>query len=185
MARKLSPTTQKILLLLATGVLLGFSGSPRGYFKILEAVAKDWKAINQEELKRAIRRLYKSKMVSMIENSDGSETMIVLTSKGKEKILTFDLDKMVIKPMKKWDHKWRVVLFAVPEKFRKGRDALRTALKKMGFYEYQKSVFAHPFECQNEIDFVVEYFQLKPWVRVMVAESLDNALHLKKHFKLI
>lgn len=181
----MSPTTQKIILLLTAGIILGFSRSPRGYFKILEAVAKDWKAINDRELRRAIRRMYQSKMVSFKENKDGSETMIILTKKGREVALTFDIENLSIKPMKKWDGKWRVVLFDIPEKYRKGRDALRAVLKRMGFYEYQKSVFIHPFECQNEADFAIEYFQLRPWVRIIVAESLDNELHLKKHFDLI
>ena len=185
MTRKLSPTTQKIILLLSAGVILGFSTSPARYFKILKAVAQNWKDINEEELKRAIRRLYKSKMISLKENTDGSETMVTITPKGKQKTLTFKIDKLSIKPMKKWDNKWRIVLFDVPEKYSRGRDALRQILKQLGFYEYQKSVFAHPFECQSEIDFVIEYFQLKPWVRFITADSLDNELHLKKYFKFL
>ena len=182
--RRLGPTSQKILLLLAAGIMLGFSRSPRGYFKILEAATKDWDEINRQELYRAIRRLYQTKLISMKENEDGSETAII-TRKGREIVLTFRIEKMSIKPMKRWDRKWRVILFDVPEKYRRGRDALRSALKKMDFLEYQKSVFIHPFECQNEVDFVIEYFQLRSWVRFLVAETLDNELHLKKHFDLV
>lgn len=182
--KRISPTSQKILLLLMAGVMLGFARSPKGYFKILEAVAKDWDEINRQELYRAIRRLYQTRLISMKENEDGSETAVV-TRKGREIALTFEIEKMSIKPMKKWDGKWRIVLFDIPEKYRKMRDALRIVLKRMSFFEYQKSVFIHPFECQDEIDFVVEYFQLRPWVRVAVAESLDDELRLKKHFDLI
>lgn len=185
MARKLSATKQKILLLLGIGLILGLSRSPRGYFKILDSATKEWQAINRRELYRAIKELYESKMIGLKENRNNTETMVILTSKGEKLILTFDIDNISIKPPKKWDGKWHIVLFDVPEKYRKGRDALRIALKRMGFYEYQKSVFVHPFECKNEIDFVIEYFQLRPWVRLVIAESLDNELHFKKHFGLI
>ena len=182
--KRLSSTSQKVLLLLTAGIALGLSRSPKGYFKILGTAVKDWQEINRQELYRAIRRLYKTKLISMRENKDGSETAVI-TREGRETALTFKIERMSIRRMKRWDHKWRVVLFDVPERFRKGRDALRTSLKRMGFCEYQKSVFVHPFECQNEVDFVIEYFQVRPWVRFLIAESLDNELRLKKHFSLI
>lgn len=182
--KRLSPTKQKILLLLATGIVLGLSRSPKGYFRILESTVKEWDEINRQELYRAIRDLYQTKLVSMKENKDGTETAVI-TRNGREISLTFQVEKISIKSMKKWDGKWRIVLFDIPEKYRKGRDAIRIALKRMGFCEYQKSVFIHPFECQNEVDFVVEYFQLRPWVRIVVAESLDDELRLKKDFDLI
>ena len=86
--------------------------------------------------------------------------------------------------MKKLDGKWRIVMFDIPEKYRGARNALRNILRQLGFFEYQKSVFAHPFECQNEVDFVIEFFKLRPWVRLAVADNIDNELHLKTHFNL-
>jgi DNA-binding transcriptional regulator PaaX len=38
----------------------------------------------------------------------------------------------------KWDEKWRIVAFDIPEKFKTGRDALRRKLKEVGFHELQK-----------------------------------------------
>ena len=36
----------------------------------------------------------------------------------------------------------------------------------------------------DQIDFLVELYGARQYVRIIVAESLDNALHLKTHFKL-
>ena len=180
----MGPAGQKILLLLAAGVALGLSRSPKGYFKILESAVKNWQDINRLELYRAIHRLYRTKLIRMIKNSDGSETAVI-SRRGKEVALKFKIDEITIRWMKKWDDKWRIALFDIPEKYRGARDSLRDALKRLGFFEYQKSVFIHPFECFDEIDFVIEYFQVRPWVRFIIAESLDNELHLKKYFKLI
>ena len=42
----------KILLLLLSGIALGFSRSPRGYFKILKGVSEAWREIERNRLYR-------------------------------------------------------------------------------------------------------------------------------------
>lgn len=166
-----------------TGVALGLTGSPTQYFRILESATKAWGDINKRALHNAIRRLYRSKLIDAKDNPDSSVT-VILSNKGKKRALTYQIDEIKIPEMKKWDRNWRVVLFDIPEKFKKSRDALSLALKKMGFYKFQKSVFVHPFECQNEIDFVIEFFSLRPYVRYLTASHIDNELDLKHRFRL-
>ena len=110
---------------------------------------------------------------------------MVLSQKGKKRALTYQIDEIKIPKMKKWDGNWRIVLFDIPEKFKKSRDALSLTLKKMGFYKFQKSVFIHPFDCKYEIDFVVEFFSIQSYVRFIIAHHIDNELHLKRHFRLL
>lgn len=183
MSKGCGETQKKILLLLIGGLALGLSGSPKRYFQILESIGKEWEEINRKSLKRAIRNLYQSKLIKEKENPDGTITM-VLTDKGKEKALTYNLDKMMIKKPKQWDGKWRIVLFDIPEKLRWVRDAFRHHLNQLGFYEFQKSVFIHPFDCQDEIDYLIEFYNARKFIRFIIAESLDNELHLKTHFGL-
>lgn len=174
---------KKVLLFLMGGLVLGLSGSPRSYFRILKSIEKDWKEINRQSLRRAIRNLYQSKLIKEKQNSDGTMTM-TLTDKGKEKALVYNLDEMEIKKPECWDGKWRVVLFDIPEKMRKVRDAFRGHLNQLEFYEFQKSVFVHPFDCQDEIDYLIEFYGARRFIRFIVAESLDNELHLKTYFGL-
>lgn len=178
----MKPLGQKILLLLLTGTALSISYTPRQYWRTIKIASKEWKKINKEELRREIRQLYRSKLVKRIENSDGSITM-VLTDKGKLRALTYSFDKIKIEN-KKWDGKWRLIGFDVPEKVRWGRDALRDKIKKLGFYEFQKSVFVYPYNCKDEIDFIIEFFGIRKYVRFGVLESVDNEKHLKEIFKL-
>lgn len=124
-----------------------------------------------------------SKLMSEKQNQDGTITMI-LTDKGKEKVLTYNLDEMAIKKPKQWDGKWRIVLFDIPEKMRKIRDAFRHHLNQLEFYEFQKSVFVHPFNCQDEINYLIEFYNARKFIRFIIANSLDNELHLKTQFKL-
>lgn len=182
--KRIGPTQKRILLLLQTGLLLGLSRSPKAYFKILRGASKEWKDIGDDALKKAIKRLYQSKMIDMKYNKKKDAVTIILTDKGKKKALTYELDKMEIKKPKKWDGKWRIVLFDIPETHKKERDAFRYRLKQLGFFEYQKSVFVHPYDCKNEIDYIIEFWFIRKYVRFIVADSLDNELHLKKHFGL-
>jgi len=57
-------------------------------------------------------------------------------------------------------------------------------LKSLGFYPLQKSVFIHPYECKNEIDFIVEMFNLAPYVRFLRVKDVDVELDLKERFRL-
>jgi len=180
----MSTVSKKVILLLGGGLLLGLSRNPNNYFKILKAIGKEWGDIDKRALHRAIKNLYKSKIIDVKEDKNGVTTL-VLTEKGKQKVLKYNLDKIIVPKMKKLDNKWRVVIFDIPESRKKIRDALRFHLKKMGFFEFQKSVFIHPFNCQDEIDYLIEFYGIRRYLRFLVAESIDNELHLQKHFNLL
>jgi len=181
--RHLGPTGKKILLLLHAGASLSLTRNPSTYFRIVRAAAKEWKKINESYMRKAIKRLYQSKLVDYKENKDGI-VELVLTDEGKQKILKYDLDKIEIKKPKIWDDLWRLVIFDIPEDKKQGRMAFAAKLKELGFYPMQKSVFIHPYECKNEIDFIVEIFDLAPFIRFLMVKETDIDLHLKEIFRL-
>ena len=182
MPRNLSPTKQKLLLFLFSGLAIGFSYSPRKHFAIIKGMIKEWKKIDDKKLRREIRELYQSKLVDFKNEPDGS-VLMKLTDKGKIKTLKYRFQDMRInRPT--WDKKWRIVVFDIPEKLRSGRDALREKLKDLGFYELQKSVMVFPHDCKNEIEFIVEFFNLRRYARYGVLELIDNDFHLRKIFEL-
>lgn len=178
----MSPLKQKILLLLAAGIAFGYSYTPQRQIGILKELGWEWRKIDEKELQKAIKELYRTKTVEIKENIDGSYTL-ALTKQGKLKSLTYHFEKMRLKKTN-WDDKWRIVIFDIPEKLRQGRDALRDKLKKLGFYEFQKSVFVFPYPCEDEIEFIIEFFNLRKYVRFGTLDSIDNNLHLKKIFNL-
>jgi len=184
MSRGFGEIQQKILLLLLSGLALGLSGSPKAYFQIIETASKKWREIEKRALRRAIKSLYKSKLINEKQNKDDSIT-IILTTEGKKKALTYQLDEMKIKKPSNWDKKWRIVLFDIPENRKKIREILRFHLKKLEFRELQKSVFVHPFDCKDEIDYLIEFYDIRRFVRFIIADSIDNELHLKQKFGLI
>ena len=174
-------TKQKVLLLLSAGLALGLSRSPKNYFKILESVAKGWKDIKLKRLYRIVHEFYQDRLVDYKENEDGI-VKIVLTKEGRQKALQFQIDDIKIRKPKQWDGTWRMVIFDIPEKNKKAREALRRKIKELGFLELQKSVFVYPFECEDEINFIVEVFQIRPYVRFIRASSFTNEEQLKIKF---
>ena len=143
----------------------------------------EFKKIDKEYLKQLIREFRRDRLVDMVDISD-EETKIVLTEKGKLRAMQFKIDEVKIQEPKSWDGKWRIVAFDITEKRKNAWDALRSKLKELGFYELQKSVFIYPFECRDEIDFIVEIFQIRPHVRYGHLTNITNEAELKEHFDL-
>jgi hypothetical protein len=178
-----SPTKKKILLLLAGGVALGLARNPKAQRHIFKTLKNDWKNIDKQYLYRAVNEFRNKRLVDFVEQEDGT-TKIVLTEKGKIIVLKFEIDSIKISKPAKWDKKWRMVMFDIPEKRRSERNILREKLKELGFGEIQKSVFVHPYPCLNEINFITEYFNLRNLVRFGEVVSISNEEELKLKFKL-
>lgn len=180
---KLGVISQKILLLLGAGIVLGFSNSPRRYKQIIKVLEKEFRTVDRKALTRSIQRLYESKLIKYHELKDRSIKMI-LSGDGKRAVLHYKLDDLSISKPSRWDAKWRVILFDVPEDQKQLRDTLRMRFKQLGLIELQKSVFVHPYDCRNEIDFIIELFNARRYVRFIEALHIDNEMHLKNKFKL-
>ncbi len=165
---------------------MGLNRNPYKTFKIIKGIGRAWKEIEYIEyhsLRHAIRSLYQSKLIGAKQNKDGSITL-QLSDLGRQRALTYKLETMVLKK-KRWDYKWRLVIFDIPNNKRRLRETLRFYLRQLDFYKLQKSVYITPYKCEREIEFLVEYFKLKKHVRFMVVKSFDNQLDVKKYFGLI
>ena len=110
---------------------------------------------------------------------------VFLTEKGRERVLTFDDTKMRIEKPSRWDGKWHVVLFDIPEKHKLAREALRSKLRELGFHQWQRSVFVHPYPCREQVDFISAFFNVRTHVRYAVMTNMTNEAELRLHFNLI
>ena len=114
---KFGPVQKKIMITLLGGVALGMSSNPRQYFKTLRKVRKDWNNVDQYSFKRSVLRLSKEKLIEEKILPDGS-FKLVLTKKGGEQAKKLNLlgNSIKLKLPKKWDGRWRIVIFDIPEK---------------------------------------------------------------------
>lgn len=176
-------SSAKCLYLLLSVIALGFCYTPRQQRRVFKAIKKELFNVSDYDLKKQVNNLYRSKLVRRQVNKDGTITL-VLTNKGKMKALTYEFENIKLEKKKDWDGKWRIVMFDIPEKQRVARDVFRSKIKNIGFYELQHSVFAFPYECENEIEFIIENYKISKWVRFGTLEKIDNDIYLRKFFGL-
>lgn len=82
----------------------------------------------------------------------------------------------------KWDHRWRIVVFDIPEKYRRLRNQIRTILKRAGFIQLQQSVWIFPHECAELVQFIQRESRLTPHILYGVLERIEGEDKLKHQF---
>jgi len=109
---------------------------------------------------------------------------ITLTKEGKKKVGKYSIDDLKIEKPKKWDGKWRIVIFDIPDITRLTREALRGKLIEFGFYKLQQSIWVFPYECTKEIKFIRQFFGLDAkHLQLIVAAELEEEEKLCRIFK--
>ena len=176
-----------ILLMIAAGVAIPAAflipNIPIAMKPLLRALLKKNRVTRTKTLTRSITYLKRNRLVSVAYN--GGQQILTLTENGRKRVLKFNADRMAIRKPRRWDGYWRIVIFDIPEKRRRGREALRNKLKQLGFYQLQKSCFVHPFDCKSEIDFVSELFEVSPYVNFILAKEIEGQTLLRKLFGLV
>ena len=74
----------------------------------------------------------------------------------------------------KWDKKWRIVIFDIPQELHKERVVFRNRLKSIGFIALQKSVFAFPYPCNEEMGDIGNKLGIGDYIDILVAESIGS-----------
>ena len=171
--------TGQIIGLLASGMMLGFVRDKHERRKLLEESDKIWMSLDRKQLYVILERL---KLRGLIEFAkQGNKEKVRLTPRGKSQSLWHAFKTLKTSPKKKWDGKWRMALFDIPEPKKKIRDALRRKLKELGFLEFQKSVFVFPYPAEDEINFVINFFDISEYVYYIEAPIRPDR-DLRKHF---
>ena len=110
---------------------------------------------------------------------------ISLTAEGKKKAGRFQVNSLSIAKPKRWDKKWRIVIFDIKDKQRIKREALRGFLKRLQFYKLQKSVWIHPFDCKDEVRLLADFFGFaNKELQFIVAETIESQEKLKNYFRI-
>ncbi len=174
---------KKLLYLLYAGSVITLSRSSRQRGYVIFSIPRMWREINRDRLYRLVKEFRRDRLVDYRESQDGIIT-VVLTEAGKRRKLEYDIDQIEISKPRRWGGSWHIILFDIPEKKRAARDAFRHKLRELGFHQWQKSVFIYPYSCRDQIDFIIEFFELRPYVRYGELFDPINEAELKWHFGL-
>ncbi|MES2087469.1 MAG: hypothetical protein V4467_00595 [Patescibacteria group bacterium] len=107
-----------------------------------------------------------------------------LSPKGQSILRHFELHNFRIMKPKRWDKKWRVVIFDIREGNRKTRDLLRKTLSNIGFIKLQQSVWVYPYDCEDFITMLKADFKIGKAVLYMIVDSIENDTEIRKNFGL-
>ncbi|PIS39221.1 MAG: hypothetical protein COT33_03145 [Candidatus Nealsonbacteria bacterium CG08_land_8_20_14_0_20_38_20] len=178
-----SEITKDIFKILITGVLIYIAASsPYFTFNLFKSFPK-WKKYSRKRVYDTFYKLEKKGLIKI--EKKNHQIYISLTKEGKKRAGMFQIDSLEIKKPKKWDRKWRILIFDIAQLKKLYREAFRGKLKELGFYQLQKSVWVHPFDCGPEIDLLKDFFGLsQKEIRLIIAENIGEDEFLREVFKL-
>ena len=108
-----------------------------------------------------------------------------ITDTGRKKLaFTLEKEKLDLSKKRRWNGRWRVVIFDVPERRRKTRDRLRFLMHELGFVRLQDSVWVFPYDCEEFVTLLKAELKIGSAVLYMVVEEIENDKHLREHFHL-
>lgn len=170
--------------IIAFGGILTFGAMAPNALAIFTHAAASKKRERYKEYQKIWRNFQSLKKEAVLEFIAEKDGYMVYkpTKKGREKIKKLIFDEMVLKKSEKWDGRWRLVLFDIPERHKKSRDALRHKLRELGFYHCQKSAWINPLPCLEEIEFLKEMLNIKSFVKLFVVEQMTDGKVLY-HFR--
>lgn len=164
------------------GLIVVGSSSPYFWNSLIRDYFRDRKSYNKEIAKL----FYYLKHHGYIETERKEGLIkIKLTERGRNKLNEIEIGDLKIKKQKKWDRKWRIIIFDVPKEKNEKRDFFRLKLREFGFYQLQKSVWAYPYECKKEIAILRELLGIPSCVKFITACELEEDEKILKHFKLL
>lgn len=172
------PHAKIILNLLAAGCVLTLAAVSPGSASLLGI----WKSFSKRRFRQAIYRLRQQKFVKI--TGKGEQQTVIITIKGLNKSLSYRINNMRIKEPKKWDGKWRLVIFDIQDKKRRYRDIFRNKVKALGLWPLQKSVYVYPYPCFNQIEFLRQIFGVGLEVKYIVAQKIEDDEYLRNHFRI-
>jgi DNA-binding transcriptional regulator PaaX len=133
----------------------------------------------QSENRSTLYRLVRFGFIEIIDKDD--KEYFKLTKTGEMQALML---KARLSHKGKWDGKWRIVIFDIPEGTKKERDQLRRLLLENNFCKWQASVYISPHPINRQaIDYLKETGLIQ-YIRFARIDELDEDKDLKKRFGL-
>lgn len=106
-----------------------------------------------------------------------------ITEKG-EQMLQFETEKVAMAEKRRWDRRWRIVIFDIPERRKSVRAKLRRFMQEYGFVRLQDSVWVYPHDCEDLIALVKTNFRIGADVLYLIVERIEHDKHLREYFSL-
>ncbi len=156
--------------------------SVREIIKILKEVKR--LNVEEEKIKKSLKSLERKEIINLEEKDD--QVFVQLKDKNNPTVMKYSIKALLDfkKKEKKWNGKWFLVFFDVPEIQKNKRNYLRNFLIKIGFYQYQKSVYIFPYECEKEVTLIKKIVEGAKYMKYIIAEKIEDESSIKTFFNL-
>lgn len=84
----------------------------------------------------------------------------------------------------RWDRRYRMVIFDIPEKRKADRERLRRLMRELGFLRVQDSVWITPYECEELVALLKANLRIGRDVLYVIVEAVENDGWIRRHFSL-
>lgn len=184
---KIDPKVKEVLILLGAGTFLAASLVMPNLPMVLKPFldekrkkeANEWKKFNTWRLKQVLKRMHQQKLVDIVEQDEGH--LVKISDNGKKKLLKFNLDEMELKN-KKWDGKWRIIIYDILTGKKEQANLFRRTLKRLKFFQLQRSVYITPFKCYDEIEYLRHVCDVDREVLILTVSGLENETAYREYF---
>ncbi len=135
--------------------------------------------LRQEEYIGGARRRLKKQ--GLLEERDG---FLRITPKGETHLRSLSLSLAQPVKLKRWDEKWRVLIFDIPEKRKGLRARIREHLHAAGFIRLQNSVWVYPYPCEEFVALLKAELKVGKDMLYLIVDSLEGDRNMRKEFGL-
>ncbi len=107
---------------------------------------------------------------------------LCLTREGEAKLARIEALADGLPRKRRWDRRWRILIFDIPERKKNMRDRLRCTLLAAGFVKLQDSVWAFPHECEEFVALLKSDLRIGKEMLYLIVEEMEGDDALKKRF---
>lgn len=107
-----------------------------------------------------------------------------LTGKGEKILQLWSVDDYRLEKPKKWDGKWRLIIFDIPEKKAGVRRKIPSIFTRAGLYRLQDSIWIYPYDCEDIIGLLKTDLGVGKDLLYVIADEIENDKYLRAHFDL-
>ena len=150
------------------------------FYRIPLAKYGQFRDLDKDKFRKEMFRLQKSGFIKKY--FENKQLFVELQPKGKNLLKNYLTQDLEITIPKKWDKKWRLVIYDIANDKKDKREILRNKLDTLGFLKLQESVYVFPFECKNEINLIKNMYFLSPYVQYIVADRIETEINLIQTF---
>ncbi len=149
---------------------------------LLQLLPVGKRRFSDRALDQSIEKLKRKGLLRKVKSKNGWR--LELTDAGQAEVFALETKAKLMKKPWRWDKKWRILIFDIPEPRKKVRDQIRLLLRSFGFHRLQDSVWVYPYECEEVLELLRTKYRVRHEALYIRAEKIGKDRQLREFFSL-